>query len=300
MDHVGTERIEHRAVSVNHAGTLKRFRGTFGQARRQVADARNLDARQRAEAGQVLTRDLSGPDQCGFHDDDRPPSRPDAACSALTAAGSMIRAGIPTAVCPRGNVAEHDAHGADLRPPSDPDASEDLCEAPSSTSSSSTGVGPPSWRLPDRDPLAERAAGSQNRIGMDEDVAEMPDPQAGPDLDRFGEADPRERLDHAMSQPVGAVAQSPPEAGTATIVPPAEAVDRDRPDRLLLQPGGAGGSGRGRHTRRGPAAKSIGRERWLSLGSAPAARDHEERSPVGPATLYSISEARRPAARSRR
>ena len=112
-----------------------------------------------------------------------------------------------------GDVAEHHAHGPDLRPPADPDAAEDLGVGPELDVVLDDRQRAAVHVVADRHPLAERAVGPDDALGMDEDVAEVPDLEPGADLGRLGDADPRGRLDDPERQPVDPLEDLPPEAG---------------------------------------------------------------------------------------
>ena len=83
--------------------------------------------------------------------------------------------------------------------------------------------------------LAQRAVGADAHIAVDENVAEMMDPQPRPDFDHLGNADARQCLHDAKEQPVNFVQEPLNDASPLAVVPLAEAIDGDCPDRLLAE-----------------------------------------------------------------
>ena len=67
VDDVRTDRVQHGPMIGEPGVDAKPFGGGFRHGTRQVANPRQVNLRERAQAGQVLLSDLSSSNQCGFH-----------------------------------------------------------------------------------------------------------------------------------------------------------------------------------------------------------------------------------------
>ena len=177
--------------------------------RREVADPGDLDAGELAEAGQVLPGDVSGPDQGGFQGHRlsyplspvlrgegrgegpsssrseepltltlSPEYRGEGTDCSRDCVFSRTRAGIPTAIAPGGTSRSTTLIAPIFAPLPDPHAAEHLRVGPQLHVVLEHRHRPVVVAVADRHALAERAVGADLRVGVDEDVAEVVDPQA--------------------------------------------------------------------------------------------------------------------------
>jgi len=87
--------------------------------------------------------------------------------------------------------------------------------------------------IADRYTLAQGAVSANPCVGMDENIAKVPNSQPGPDDGRFWKADPGNRFNEAKSKPIQ---RGPPffsETGGALVETSPLTIKPDRPQRLL-------------------------------------------------------------------
>ncbi len=135
-----------------------------------------------------------------------------------------------------GHVGQHHGHGADPAARTQVDAAQHLRVGPEFDAIFQRRAGAAFAAVAKRDALPERAAGADRGGGVDEDAAEMPDAQARADPCLLGQADAGGRLDDPEQQPVQPGFDPASQAGRPPVDAAAEAVDPQRPERLLAQP----------------------------------------------------------------
>src|SRR5665213_1017615 len=106
------------------------------------------------------------------------------------------------------DVAKNHAHRADLGAVADAYPAQHLRVGAKLHVVFQNGGRPIVVAIADRHALAQGAVGSDLRIPMHEDVAEMMDPQPRPNLNILWNADAGERFDNPIGQPVRAIADS--------------------------------------------------------------------------------------------
>src|SRR6476660_439651 len=83
--------------------------------------------------------------------------------------------------------------------------------------------------------LAQRAVAPDLHIFVNKDIPEMINPQAGTDIHALWDADSSHRFGQAKGQPVQAIAKPSNQPAPPTVIATAEAIHRQRPNRLLLE-----------------------------------------------------------------
>src|SRR5262249_8009505 len=132
-----------------------------------------------------------------------------------------------------GDILEHHRQRPDAAVVADADAAEHLrigAELDVVPDARNRAAGAP---VADRHSLAQRAVGANDDLGVNEDVAKMPDAQARPDLHGLRQADAERGLRYPEQEPVETRLE--PRTVALPIDAAAKPVDPEGPHRLLAQ-----------------------------------------------------------------
>jgi glycosyltransferase involved in cell wall biosynthesis len=135
-------------------------------------------------------------------------------------------------------------HGSDLAAIADGDIAQDLGISAEFHIIADDGSAAVLFAVSDGHALPQRAIASQDRLGMDENPAEMPDAQAAADQAAFRQADARQGFDDPEQKPIKPCQEIAAQSCGQPVDPAPEAVDADGPKRLLLEQGAGRGDAR--------------------------------------------------------